>query len=401
MFHLRWNQLRLEHRKIHLAMPVRPFFMQYVMQGYPLDFGDGFNDAPLTIDEYQGKLYIGGYFTSYDGTAANRIISLNLDGSINTDFNYGSGFNGYVIKIKVIDGKIWAMGTFTTYKLGTRNHAVCLNPDGSVNTDLDLGTGFNGTVQDVCVMDGYYHFGGNFATFNGTTHKYIVRMNSSGTVDEGDSGYPFHSGTGSYNLTATVTCLATDGTNLFVGGGGSVSGHGANIFALLSTGRFSTTFVTGSGFNGAPNYLFHLGDFLYCCGPASTYNGSSCPLGFLYLYKDGSLPSQGFANFGGGTGTRRMIMSGTNYVLVGDFSTYDGDSYGKIIGLHMFYETPEATFNGNAGIGFYKGMTDLIEVNGKIYVIGSGNVGYPNYYKTSTNYVYGIIRLYIDGKQDT
>jgi hypothetical protein len=56
-----------------------------------------FNDAVNTLLlDSNGKLYVGGNFTTYKGETANRIIRLNPDGSKDTDFDNSTGFNNTV-----------------------------------------------------------------------------------------------------------------------------------------------------------------------------------------------------------------------------------------------------------------------------------------------------------------
>ncbi len=43
-----------------------------------------------------GKVVIGGLFTSYNGTSRNYIARINADGSLDTSFNRGTGTNGWV-----------------------------------------------------------------------------------------------------------------------------------------------------------------------------------------------------------------------------------------------------------------------------------------------------------------
>jgi hypothetical protein len=114
------------------------------------DIGTGFSSNNYCVYQYKDKLYIGGIFTSYNGTSSNRIISLNLDGSINTDFNIGTGFSSAVVfSIFIYNDKVYIGGGFTSYNGTTSNRIISLNLDGSVNTDFDIGTGFNQTVNTV------------------------------------------------------------------------------------------------------------------------------------------------------------------------------------------------------------------------------------------------------------
>ncbi|MEN6615552.1 MAG: delta-60 repeat domain-containing protein, partial [Syntrophorhabdus sp.] len=79
-----------------------------------------------------GKIIVGGDFTSIDNTRKNRIARLNASGSVDTLFN--PDINGTVYSIDIQpDGKIIAGGNFTLVNHGARSRIVRLNPDGSVD----------------------------------------------------------------------------------------------------------------------------------------------------------------------------------------------------------------------------------------------------------------------------
>ncbi len=50
-----------------------------------------------------GKILIGGNFTSYNGSLRNCIVRLNPNGSIDFSFNIGTGFSGYTTETKIYD----------------------------------------------------------------------------------------------------------------------------------------------------------------------------------------------------------------------------------------------------------------------------------------------------------
>src|SRR5947207_12103194 len=69
-----------------------------------------------------GKVLIGGLFTSYNGTTRNRIARLNSDGSLDTSFDLGTGASSAVYRLVVqTDGKVLIGGRFTSYNDTTRN----------------------------------------------------------------------------------------------------------------------------------------------------------------------------------------------------------------------------------------------------------------------------------------
>ena len=100
--------------------------------------GSGFNSGVRGVAvQSDGKVLAGGQFTSYNGTSTNYIVRLNTDGSIDTSFSVGSGFDNTVWSIAVqSDGKVLVGGAFTSYNGNTAFYLAKLNIDGSVVTDL-------------------------------------------------------------------------------------------------------------------------------------------------------------------------------------------------------------------------------------------------------------------------
>jgi uncharacterized delta-60 repeat protein len=214
--------------------------------------GTGFNGVIRAITiQSDGKVLIGGEFTSYSGTTRNRLIRLNSDGSIDLAFSIGTGFNNTVRTVAIqSDGKILVGGDFTAYNGVTRNYTIRLNSDGSRDDTFNIGTGFNNTVRTVAIQsDGKVLIGGNFTLYNGTTKNRIIRLNSNGSIDSTfkmGTGFPQP---GNY---VQVIQLQPDG-KFFVSGnlrsyniaGFSISGDyfRENLIKLNSDGSLDTTFV--------------------------------------------------------------------------------------------------------------------------------------------------------------
>jgi uncharacterized delta-60 repeat protein len=203
------------------------------------NIGTGFNNTVNTITlQTDGKILVGGFFTTYQGVTRNYIIRLNSDGSIDSDFNIGSGFNNQVNTITLqTDGKILVGGFFTSYQGTSRNRIIRLNSDGSVDSDFNIGTGFNGTVRTITLQsDGKILVGGFFSTYQGVTRNNIIRLNSDGSIDS-----DFNIGTGFNSQVNTIT-LQTDGKILVGGFFTSYQGTSRNrIIRLNSDGSVDTT----------------------------------------------------------------------------------------------------------------------------------------------------------------
>ena len=115
-----------------------------------------------------GKIIVVGSFTTVNGYSRNGIVRLNTNGTIDTGFNPGSGFNDTPNAVQILsNGKILVGGYFTTYNGNSRNRIVLINSDGSVDTTVTFSSGFNGTVTGLGILAGGVIVAvGGFTTFN-------------------------------------------------------------------------------------------------------------------------------------------------------------------------------------------------------------------------------------------
>lgn len=153
------------------------------------DPGEGADDyiASMVL-QADGRIIIGGRFTTYNGQVANKIARINVDGSLDTTFNTGVGFNSMVTALAVQpDGKIVAGGGFTSFNNETISRIIRLNADGTKDTSFTV-MGANESVLAIAVQeDGKILVGGTFTIFNLAAKKYITRLNANGSTDTGFS----------------------------------------------------------------------------------------------------------------------------------------------------------------------------------------------------------------------
>jgi len=115
-----------------------------------------------------GKILIAGSFRAWDGTTAERVARLNSDGSLDTSFasNVGGGAGNTVSSLALqTDGKILLGGGFTTFDSVAAPRMIRLNSDGTTDTAFStaLGTGPDSQVKSVALQsDGKILVGGDF-----------------------------------------------------------------------------------------------------------------------------------------------------------------------------------------------------------------------------------------------
>ncbi|HEU0008861.1 MAG TPA: Calx-beta domain-containing protein [Verrucomicrobiae bacterium] len=126
-----------------------------------------------------GKVIIGGAFTSVDGLARRRIARFNASGTLDFGFNTGSGANADIRAIAVQpDGRIIVAGNFTNFNGVTRMRVARLEASGALDSVFDPGRGADNTVYSVALEpDGKVVIGGAFMMVNGFLRNGVARLN--------------------------------------------------------------------------------------------------------------------------------------------------------------------------------------------------------------------------------
>jgi len=208
--------------------------------------GAGFNGNVVDLlIQPDGKTLVGGGFTTYNNTGVNYITRLNSDGTRDISFSTGSGFSDIVECLELQqDGKILVGGSFTQFNGSTANKLVRLNSTGTIDNTFNIGTGFNDNVTCLAVQpDQKIVVGGYFNNFNGTSYYKILRLNTNGSLDN-----TFISSLG-LNYSPTSILVQNSGKLIVIGMFTSFNGTPANyIVRINSNGTIDNTFSSSSGF---------------------------------------------------------------------------------------------------------------------------------------------------------
>ncbi|WP_428223917.1 T9SS type A sorting domain-containing protein [Flavobacterium sp.] len=459
----------------------------------------GFNgNINKIVVNSSGKVLIGGDFTTYNGTIHSKIISLNDDGSLNNNIIFGTGFNNSVNDIILQpDGKILIGGLFTTYNTSNQKFLLRLNSDGSIDNSfapnieitsnqitnfksillqsdgkiiisIDYRDPNNGQIKNLLRRlntDGSIDNDFNIDTslvannnntidikslaldlnnkllvswylsplFGGTVDSGLMRLNTDGSKDSsfyaqqsynaayvksladgkillsanGDLIRLNNDGTldPSFTIQSTLTkhiwdissiSIQQDGKYIITGKGFmnfSINGKDYNhIFRVSSTGELDNNFNVGTGFDNAVNTLaLDINERPIVGGTFSTYNNQT---NNKIIQLD--IFGQVHLKFGSGNGFDNEINSictqtDGKTVLTGYFDAYNNQIEKKIIKLNND-GSKDTSFN--TGTGFDRAaLTSYLQTDGKLIVGG----GFSNY---NGNSIKNLVRLNTDGTID-
>lgn len=318
--------------------------------------GTGLNNTAYVVTaQPDGKVLVGGAFSSVSGVGRNRIARLNEDGSLDASFDPGAGFNGYYVESITVqpDGKIIVGGEFTMFNGSAAPHVVRLNNDGSRDNTFDTGTGTDGSVLSSAVLaGGKIMIAGNFGTVNGVPTGFVARLNSDGSHDPTFMADPL---VGGY-IPAMV--VQPDG-KVIVGG--------PELLRLNTDGSIDPSFdVTGGPWAGG--FVFSLA--LRPDGKVLAAGGNDP--GIMQVNPDGS-PDPGFdpgTGFDAYFDATPMVVQADGKVVVGGwYNTFDGVPRSSIVRLNTVGSL-DATFDpGNGASSFVYALA--LQADGK--VIAAGN----------------------------
>ena len=397
------------------------------------------------ITQPDGRIIVIGLFYLTNGSRANGIARLNADGTSDSSFNEtGSGASGEIFAVALQpDGKIIIGGNFTSYDGQTISRLARLNPTGSVDSSFNVNFAYTGQVRDVAVQsDGKLLIGGALnITGSNPTRGNIIRLAANGSLDAN-----FNNGTTGTNGTVHKISIRPDGKILLGGEFTAYNGASAVRLVLLATdgSRDSAAFNTGTGPNGPIYDLLELPDgTLWISGVFSEYNSATADSiakvnlngslilapdvlarpGFSYvlsLVKDTNgkivfshynddfpIPTSKLLRLNS-DGTVDTVFSvgdpeelpvrdlaldeGGNVLVVGDFVSYNSQTHVRLVRLQGD-GVPDSTFNPQISM---PGVVYAVKVqpDGKILI--AGDFEFVNNVRRTA-----VARLNMDGSLDT
>lgn len=330
------------------------------------------NDVWAIAIQEDGKILISGSITFYNGISCNRIVRLNVDGSLDTNFNIGgTGANGGVYTITIQkDGKILIGGGFTRYNETYRNGIARLNSDGSLDTTFNPGSGAGNGIGTISLQnDGKIIIGGSFLSYNGIPKNMLARLNPDGSLDTTFNtriqlGDP-------WVVTSIYTSVIQIDGKIIVGGDFDIEDYNDSISRFYLArfnidGSLDTTIIYGSSVVGDV-YTINIqnDDKIIVGGPDLYFNGENKNM-ILRLTPYGSLDTTFESDLTNGEIMTTAIQPNGKIIIGGSVLASDGETVWNVARLNTDGSL-DTTFKN--GINAYT-MATAIQNDGKIVVGG-------------------------------
>ena len=362
-----------------------------------------YTNVERIVAQPDGKVLISGFFSAVGKINSYGIARLNADGTVDTTFHapiIGFIFSNYAVSAIGVqqDGKIVIGGNFTSVAGQPRTGIARLNTDGSFdasfNVSLGNGTGGNRNISDIKITaDNKIIAVGNF-TYNSGANKYIIRLNSDGTIDS----YFNSPSVVNALLNGYIAEVLPDGKILFAG----LSNSQGSIYRLNADGSIDSSFMpitlSGSNISYTPG-IFTIkpladGRF-YIGGGFNTFNGFPImTANLIRINADGSLDTSFNAgNTGPNFAVRRIeILSNNQLFIGGEFETFNGVARRNIVKINS-----DGSLDNSVNFSGRTDTKDFAVIAGGKILLG-GQAG--DYSGVGNNVHSALLKLNADGSVD-
>lgn len=362
------------------------------------------SDISATAIQPDGKILVGGNFTTYNEIPANNIVRLNTDGTVDGTFQPGTGFDYHIYALETHTGNtFFAGGDFTHY--GTTNADSIILVGANGNIDPSFGTGTTGNI-DIPVSaigqqtDGKILAAGYFNHYNNAAVSSLVRLNSDGGQDTTfniGSGFKIISSLyGATTASIRSVIQQSDGKIIVGGTFNSFNGNAVvNLVRLHPDGSVDADFTN----NNAANLTYNVNvvsiqpDGKILVAGSASNNWASDRI--VRLHPDGTLDNSfsSSAIFNAGVEAVQLQPDG-KIVVAGRFSRFNNQLASGIVRLNGDGMI-DSTFISGSGFNSPYVNSLALQPDGKI-IVG----GFISSYNGNTT-VRDILRLNHDGSLDT
>jgi len=282
-------------------------------------FNPGMGAADANVDSLavapDGKILVGGAFTSFNGTARQRVARLNADGSLDTTFVPPTAAMTNRINAIAVqsDGKVLVGVALSTIKR--------LNTDGTLDTTFNTSmTPQVGVIEIKLQADGKILIGGGWDFLNGAEYRFgLARLNENGDTD---NSFVPHANKFSLNGAAVAEIIPqADGKVIAVGNLRIDSTvNNKHIVRFNANGTVDNTFDSGADTNNTIFSAVRQADGkILIVGSFTSFNGTAVKR-MARLNSDGTLDSSFNANIDNNT-IYSTVQQPDGKILIGGYFT--------------------------------------------------------------------------------
>jgi len=333
----------------------------------PDSFNPGANGQVVALAvQPDGKILVGGSFTTLGGQSCNRLGRLNPDGTLDAPFNPGAGSGGNGVSGSGSYTSVSGLLVQSDWKIvvaGTRSDrqtaSYVWRIDSAGNPDTNFVTALTGPVNALALQaDGKIWVGGSFTVGKPAITTDIARLFGDGTLDSNFVA--------TANAAVNALALQPDGKLLVGGVFTTLDGTNLNHIARLNVdGTIDTNFNPNA--NSTVYTLAVQADGKILLGGAFTTLGGTNRNHLARLNADGTLDTNFNPNVTGLVNTLALQTDG-RILLGGSFTTVGGQTRNRLSRLNADGSV-DTTFNPGANNTIY---ALAIQADGAIVVGGGG-----------------------------
>ena len=323
------------------------------------------NTVYAMVVQPDGCVVVGGSFRGLNAQPLTNLARLFPDGSIDPSFN--ARIAGVATEVRTLallaDGRLLVGGRFTSIDGFARTNLARLNPDGSVDLSFDARMTTYSVNALVVQRDGSIVVGGAFSSVGGQPRANLCRLTADGVLDPAFTPA----------VSSTVNCLAIQDDGSILVGGGFTTLAGKTRHSL---GRLAPDGMLDDSFNpGVSGGVFALavepdGGIIVAGGFTQLGGVAKANLG--RLTPDGSLETNFTST--ANAGVYSLALQADGKVLVGGVFTYLGGQDRKYLGRLEANGSLDTTFDSGANGSVH---TVALQPDGGIIADFSASAGQP------------------------
>lgn len=199
---------------------------------------------------------------------------MNSDGTLDTSFNPGTGANNMIVNVvRTSSGQYYVGGDFTSFNGTPCGRIARLNTNGSLDPVFNSSIGANNAIRTLAIdANGFVTAGGMFTQYNGTAKNRLARVLPNGALDASFTS------PNTSTINSTIYTIQVMSNQKLIVGGLFNSGTPKGVLRLLSNGTLDGTFNPGTGvgvgtYYGVVTSFVDPSDRIFIAGRFTSYNG--------------------------------------------------------------------------------------------------------------------------------